>query len=206
MKCYSYVVARDYGFAPNPFGPFCTLATCKPAIRKSASTGDWVIGTGAARLHGSRNLVFAMLVTGKLSYNEYWTDPRFLYKRPVMNGSLKKMYGDNIYVCTNNTWHQADSHHSREDGSPNIRNVRRDTTQPYVLISEHFYYFGGNAVPIPAKFIDGKYSIVKKGRGYLCNNPEVFCRAFLQWLQQKYEPVYHGNPAQFTKFDRYDGG
>ncbi|WP_225761747.1 hypothetical protein [Acinetobacter sp. Marseille-P8610] len=34
MKIFSYVVSRDFGFAPNPFFNFCTLATCKPKIRK----------------------------------------------------------------------------------------------------------------------------------------------------------------------------
>ena len=34
MKLYSYIVARDFGFAPNPFYGFCTLATCKPKIAK----------------------------------------------------------------------------------------------------------------------------------------------------------------------------
>src|SRR5712692_10528871 len=49
VKLYSYVVARDYGFAPNPFFGFCTLATCKPEIRKAAAIDDWVIGTGSKR-------------------------------------------------------------------------------------------------------------------------------------------------------------
>lgn len=44
LKLYSYVVARDFGFAPNPFHGYCTLATCKPDIRATASVGDWVIG------------------------------------------------------------------------------------------------------------------------------------------------------------------
>jgi hypothetical protein len=47
MRLFSYVVARDYGFAPNPFHRHCTLATCKPGIRARAAVGDWVIGTGA---------------------------------------------------------------------------------------------------------------------------------------------------------------
>ena len=40
-KCclYSYVITRDYGFAPNPFGGICTLATCKPGIRNHAKVG-----------------------------------------------------------------------------------------------------------------------------------------------------------------------
>src|SRR5882762_6472831 len=48
VRLYSYVVARDFGFAPNPFYGFCTLATCKPRIRAHACVGDWVLGTGSA--------------------------------------------------------------------------------------------------------------------------------------------------------------
>ena len=44
MEYYSYVIKRDFGFAPNPFGEFCTLATCKPVIRKVANVNDWVFG------------------------------------------------------------------------------------------------------------------------------------------------------------------
>ena len=48
-RVYMYVVDRDFGFAPNPFHGVCTLATCKPAIRKGARVGDWVIGMGGSR-------------------------------------------------------------------------------------------------------------------------------------------------------------
>ena len=41
MYLYSYVITRDYGFAPNPFWNICSLATCKPQIRERA-----LIGTG----------------------------------------------------------------------------------------------------------------------------------------------------------------
>ena len=30
-KLYSYIVATDSGFSPNPFHGFCTLACCKPS-------------------------------------------------------------------------------------------------------------------------------------------------------------------------------
>ena len=46
MKIYSYIVKRDYGFAPNPFYGYCTLATCKPVIRKHAEIGDIIVGIG----------------------------------------------------------------------------------------------------------------------------------------------------------------
>ena len=41
-RIHSYVVRYDSGFAPNPFYGYCTLATCKPNIRRSADIGDWV--------------------------------------------------------------------------------------------------------------------------------------------------------------------
>ncbi len=206
MNCFSYVLARDYGFAPNPFGPYCTLATCKPGIRKSANIGDWVVGTGSVRYHGSENLVFAMKVSEKLTFNEYWEDPRFLYKRPVLNGSLKQMYGDNIYFQNQGQWHQADSHHSNEDGTPNMYNLKRDTSCPLVLVSEHFFYFGINAVRVPRRVIaqDGE-CICKKGPGYRCRFTDTFVFRFIEWLKSKHKPGYWGDPALMTRFERYDG-
>ena len=206
MNFYSYVVARDYGFAPNPFGPYCTLATCKPNIRRAASKGDWIVGTGSARCHGTTNLVFAMKVSEKLTFNEYWRDPRFLYKRPVLNGSLKQTYGDNIYYCKRGKWHQADSHHSNEDGSVNTYNLERDTSYPYVLISDHFFYFGRNAARIPKRFRgQSGECISKRGPGHRCRFSSPFVVRFIQWLTSKYSPGYFGDPALFTHFERYDG-
>ncbi|MFC1675922.1 hypothetical protein ACFL3G_02525 [Planctomycetota bacterium] len=206
MKCYSYIIARDYGFAPNPFGLYCTLATCKPGIRKRAVRDDWIIGTGSACGHGSERLVFAMKVAEKLDFNEYWSEPRFIYKKPVLNGSLKQMYGDNVYVKRSGKWRQADSHHSHADGTENIHNLQRDTSQPYVLVSEHFYYFGRNAVAIPKRFREQNgLSICKKGPGYRCHLPDVFVSGFIKWLENNHSPGYKGNPLLFTAFERYDG-
>ena len=49
-KVYMYVVDRDFGFAPNPFHGFCTLATCKPRTRRVAKVGDWIVGMGEGGL------------------------------------------------------------------------------------------------------------------------------------------------------------
>lgn len=48
MNVFTYVVEHDLGFAPNPFHGVCTLACCKPRIRRKAERGDIVLGTGAA--------------------------------------------------------------------------------------------------------------------------------------------------------------
>jgi hypothetical protein len=76
VKLHSYVVARDYGFAPNPFFGVCTLATCKPGIRKVAQIGDWVVGTGSKKRKRDKRIVYAMRVTGAITFSQYWTDPR----------------------------------------------------------------------------------------------------------------------------------
>ena len=82
MKLYSYVVARDFGFAPNPFFGICTLATCKARIRCTAKVGDWIVGTGSTDFELEGRLVYAMRVSEIASYDEYWDDPRFQMKRP----------------------------------------------------------------------------------------------------------------------------
>ena len=89
MRLFSYVVARDYGFAPNPFLGICTLATCKPRIRKTARRGDLIIGTGSKARGRQGHLVFAMRVSETLTYNEYWFDERFLRKRPNLQGQFE---------------------------------------------------------------------------------------------------------------------
>ncbi len=82
MTLYCYVVARDYGFAPNPFFGVCTLATCKPKIRKRAQVGDWIVGMGS-KVHGSEGrLVFAMKVSATCTYDEYLGRPQISPEAP----------------------------------------------------------------------------------------------------------------------------
>ena len=142
-RVYIYVVARDFGFAPNPFHGVCTLATCKPKIRNAARVGDWVFGVGGTKLKAFGRCVFAMKVTDTIGFDAYWSDPEYFDKRPVRNGSRKMMLGDNIYHrAGDGAWLQADSHHSQPDGVADPHNVQRDTSSDRALISRHFYYFG----------------------------------------------------------------
>lgn len=146
-KLYIYVVDRDFGFAPNPFHGYCTLATCKPEIRRAAQVGDWVMGVGGRRLKATGRCIYLMKVSEILTFDTYWADPRFQVKKAVRNGSPVMMVGDNIYHRNAPTedWIQEDSHHSNPNGTTNLKNLRRDTNSINVLISNHFYYFGGAA-------------------------------------------------------------
>ena len=128
VRLHSYVVRYDSGFAPNPFYGFCTLATCKPDIRKAAAIGDWIIGSGSAdkKLKRGGFLVYAMRVTETPSFAQYWQDPRFQKKKPDLSRSRMRECGDNIYYkAADGIWGQLNSFHSKDDGSPHPRHVKR---------------------------------------------------------------------------------
>lgn len=201
-RFFSYVLTRDFGFAPNPFNGMCTLATCKPKIRKAANVGDWIFGTSSAALGQKEKLIFAMKVTGKLTFNQYWYEPKFWTKKPVMNGSLKKMYGDNVYHNNGSEWIQADSHHSLENGEPNYHNIKRDTSVDAVLISDKFYYFGMNALLIPKGLVR---NIAKRGPGHRCPERQSGQKLLDFISTENWYLGYHGDPALFSKFERYNG-
>ena len=195
-RLYSYIVARDYGFAPNPFYGFCTLATCKPQIRKKAQIGDWVIGTGSKSKGRNGRLVYAMRVTEAMSFDEYWADIRFRPKRPDLHASMKKAFGDNIYHRESDRapWRQLDSHHSYEDGTQNNRNVQNDTQVNRVLVSDDFIYWGGNGPQLP--LFHGE-TVCHSTQGHRCNFPGEVVEDFVGWLRSFDYSGYCGIPLEW---------
>ncbi len=197
-KLYSYVVARDYGFAPNPFCGFCTLATCKPEIRRKAAVGDWIMGTGSKRTERESHVVYAMCVSEVMTFNEYWQDTRFRNKHPDLHASIRKAFGDNIYHRNDATgrWRQADSHHSCEDGTPNRQNVDHDTRVDRVLVSDDFIYWGGHGPKIPASF---RKDVCKSGSGHKCNFPAKIVDECIAWLRGLDGRGYRGDPLEWDR-------
>lgn len=190
MKLYSYVIPRDFGFAPNPYFGYCTLATCKQGIRKSAQIGDWIAAFGAANMTVREKLVMLMLVEEILTFDEYWEDSRFENKHPVFNKSMMFMYGDNIYHHLGNEWVQEPSHHSEQDGTINLLNLNRDTQANRVLIAREFYYFGNNAIEVPMEFS----TLIWKNIGYKIYNDEILVGKFIDYIRQHFEMGIHGVP------------
>ncbi len=203
-----YVVDRDFGFAPNPFHGYCTLATCKPGIRSTARAEDWIVGMGGKTLGATGKCVFAMKVTAKINFQEYWTNRRYITKRPVRNGSSLRLVGDNIYRRDDATaqWQQADSHHSKHDGTPNPVNVRRDTKSDKVLISEHFYYFGNGAPVVPANLLAAAGFKNKIGHWRFTSAPS---KQIIAWLEKAFGSSLNHVIADPFNFDesekRYPG-
>lgn len=205
---YIYVVARDFGFAPNPFHGICTLATCKPVIRRNAKLDDWVVGMGGSRLKRTGKCIFAMKVTSHVDFNTYFCAPEFQCKKPVRNGSNKMLVGDNIYSSDGGEgeWLQLDSHHSLPDGSVNIANLTTDTGADRVLLSDHFYYFGSEAVDVPAEVLATLG--YRNGRSHRrFNLVEAAC--MVDWLEESFQAKRNqilGDPCDFGQCDlRYTG-
>ncbi|SDI29141.1 hypothetical protein [Pseudomonas panipatensis] len=192
---YMYVVDRDFGFAPNPFHNMCTLATCKPDIRRVAKVGDWIIGMGGKRLRATGRCIFAMKTTRSVTFDEYWGNSLYRHKKPLRNGSLKTIVGDNIYHRVNGNWHQSNSHHSYPDGTPNPHNILNDTRTNSVLVSEHFFYFGAAAVEIPTTLLDRIG--YRNSRGHRKFTQEQ-AQPLISFLAENFHPnVIYGDPFDF---------
>lgn len=184
-RIYSYVLRIDDGAAPNPFWNLCTLAICKPVIRRTAGIGDWVIETGSKRsrfedgtIHDlSAHIVYAMKVTQIKTFQEYdaFCNLSLPEKIPQWQDTdWRRRAGDCIYDYSKN-------------GAPRIRkgihnegNRNRDLRGLNVLLSNHFYYFGEEARPVPTYLKE----LIKRNRGHKKIEREDLVARFEEWIQK----------------------
>lgn len=200
---FVYKITRDYGFAPNPFWGYCTLATCKPNIRERCLEGDAIAGFSSNKKDEQCKLICFMKVTESMSFDEYWGDARFQKKKPVFAQQIQEYYGDNIYHHDDKgVWIQENSHHSREGGAVNTKNLLHDTRINRVLISEKYWYFGENAIILPVEFKD----LIPYWRDY--KKFDVATEKKLEdFLEKNYQVGIGGKPARWinSEFERYGG-
>jgi len=168
--------------------------------------GDWVIGTGSKALESATGkkltdkLIYAMKVTDRVTFEDYWIDKRFQYKKPTMNGTLVGMFGDNFYHRDDKgIWVQEDSAHSNLDGTPNQEHLRIDTGGNNILISEQFYYFGDVTPTIPSHLNE----ICHTGIGEKKLQPEL-SEAFVDWLSENFRTGIHGDPLSWAQFNQLE--
>ena len=181
-RLFSYVVAHDYGFAPNPDSGYCTLACCKPRIRKSAKKGDWIVGLSPARF-GPPKLCYVMRVSEKVTFDQYYHVKRFQGRR------------DNIYHrLPNGRYEQLlNDYH-------NLENYKRDTQTDWVLMGSLFWYFGQQMIE-PPKHLLGS-DIFKRCRDRRkITDPEAI-KGFVTWLANAYRVGVHSTPRDKSSQSR----
>jgi hypothetical protein len=191
MRLCSYTITHDAGFAPNPFGGFCTVAACTPNHQGlRLSRNDWLVGHATA-VRG-QGLIYAMKVSEVLDFDTYYNDPRFEHKKPRFDRTWREARGDNIYYLVDDSvWAQ----HRPTLFHGTSQNCVQDTRHPRVFISEHFYYFGAEAPAIPERF----GTLIRDRQGCKCSYPEELTRAFVEWLQASFEPEVHANPRDLNQ-------
>lgn len=175
---FTYCIPYDDGAAPNPYWGVCTLAICKPRIRKAAQVGDWVVGTGSKNSPvGDKQdcVVYAMRVSLKLRMQEYDAHTkRFLEKKipDWKNRDKRRRLGDSIYDFSTTPPIQ-------RKGVHNHGNRTRDLSGEFVLMSDHFYYFVDNAVKLPQYLLP----IIKMGQGHRSKLNAPYLGRFVAWIE-----------------------
>lgn len=179
-RLFTYTIPIDDGAAPNPFRGMCTLAICKPAIRRVARVGDWVAGLGSVNAPsgdlGGR-LVYAMRVERVLSLQEY--DERARDEWPhripdVRSADLTERLGDCIYDFSSGNPVQRPSVHG-------ARNVDTDLSGEKVLISRDFYYFGSRAIAVPEYL----RPVCHQGQGHRSDSNAPYVDQFVAWISSR---------------------
>lgn len=176
MKIHSYVVKHDTGFSPNPFWGFCTLANCKPVIRRTAKIGEWVVGI-SPKGDGNR-LIYAMQIEDIISYDQYYRESRFAVKIPdYTKGKVVYKCGDNIYKPrSNGSFQQLQSMHSNGANEDSAMKAQ-DLEGKNVLISNNFYYFGSRPLDLPTTL-----GPLKVSRGHKNRFPSDIVSGFLDFI------------------------
>lgn len=140
-----------------------------------------------------------MRVQQVIGFEEYWT--RYPSRRPSRK-SVVAARGDNIWHKVNGNWTAA------KDGGHDQTQEQRDTRGKNVLLSRDFYYFGANAIKIPARF----KSLLATTQGHRNCTEQRKISDFWAWLVKTApragrngEPTMHENFDSCKNCHDYDG-
>jgi hypothetical protein len=190
---FTYCIPYDDGAAPNPFWGTCTLVICKPGIRRAAKKGDWVVGTGSVNSpvgNTAGRVVYAMRITEKMPIPAYdnWCRKKLPGKIPDLTArDVRRHVGDAIYDFSTFAGTLRPSVHTEA-------NRKTDLDGRYALLSDDFYYFGKNAVPLPEDLLP----IVKQAQGHRSGANASYLQRFVEWIRTQ-TPGLQGDPQMWVE-------
>lgn len=133
------------------------------------------------------HVVYVMKITDTMSMADYddWTRQQLPAKVPVWHSrDHRRRVGDSIYDF------RADPPEQRQ-GVHGAENASTDLNGRNVLLSNHYFYFGDQAIPLP----DALRPIVKQGQGHRSWSNEPYFANFVLWLEGfRMQPGIHGQP------------
>ena len=185
-QIYYYILAVDDGFAPCVDNEVLTLAICKPAIRRTADEGDWMIGISPKE--DGHKLCYAAQVTRKIPGQKYYTQKMFLER------------GDCIYSFdgTRFSLRKRRRVHTEADKKRDLGRFHTYQNAFVLKISRRsFWYYGNNARSIsPTQYpaLNHRLNYLQQGHR-VRHSPAVHKEllAIISWLRRR-KPGVHGNP------------
>ncbi|MDP1665354.1 MAG: hypothetical protein Q8L79_09525 [Methylobacter sp.] len=188
-RLFTYKVAHDGGSAPNPFHGLCTLAICKPAIRRVAKKGDVIVGLGCGKEDESR-IIYCMVVDEVVSWAGYIEGCKLgklagtnLNNHQNLKGKIPENENDQGDCIWTDPIDFSDSlvswsgHEGEYDFNRDIKNGEN------VLIGETYWYFGkGDKHKIR---LLGDLKNIIPGRGHRSNSNNRFSEQFVDFFNKQ---------------------
>ena len=178
-RFYRYVLADDNGTAPCPQAGMLTLATCKPAIRRTARAGDLIAAFAPSPFPWGM-LAYAARVLEVVEWPEYTAK----YGYPDRNDAVYAFLSD------------GQVRRLREGYHPTDRHLTQDLSGPVLIFDPaETWYFGEKLQALPKHLqwcsIGGKGS--GTGRGHRVDEVDLEADdSLLAWLKRTYAPGFHG--------------
>ena len=174
-RFYTYKVAYDFGTGPNPDFDTCTLAICKPVIRRTAKVGDIIVGLDC--LKDQDRIIYCMQVDEVLTWPEYVarceTDKSLNGKIP----KNKNEAGDCIWVEERFESYEplpSWSGHGQSEFNSDV------LTGKNVLLGKKFWYFGRGdkyEIRLPKELLN-----IIPNRGHRSNSNSEYKDAFIAFF------------------------
>ncbi|NIZ18904.1 hypothetical protein [Entomospira culicis] len=184
-KVYSYIVAQDNGYSPNPFWGVLSLPWCKPTMRTAIAKYNinnpnhtlWLVGLTRKDKTGHNRVLYLAQISEILSHHDYFF--RYPQKQPKLEPNLPHIFqvGDNVYQkdAQSTFTHKAiPSVHSNDEAMK-----KRDLSSPHVLLSFRYVYYGKQAPVLPENLQE-----LTVGQGFKSNFSEELRASLQQYIDE----------------------